>query len=174
MAQFATENFIGGTWKRLLQGLARGAPGARSLRVMLHRWRGVKIGEGVWIGYDVILETAFPHLLTLGHRVEISPRVMIIAHMRELRGVTIEDDVVLGAGVIVLPNVTIGRGSVIAAGSVVTTSIPPMTVAQGNPAKPVAKVGITFGPEVTVKAFSLRLKRLENAAPPKPAAPASS
>ena len=40
-----------------------------------------------------------------------------------------------------LPNVVIGRGSVVAAGSVVTTSVPPMTLVQGNPAKPVAQVG---------------------------------
>ena len=145
--------------------MARSAPGAASLRVCLHRWRGVKIGHDVWIGYDVILETAYPDLVTIHDHVEISPRVMIIAHMRELRGVVIEQDVVLGAGVIVLPNVTIGRGSVVSAGSVVTTSIPAMTVAQGNPAKPVARVGIPFAPDTTVKAFSLALKRLETPSP---------
>lgn len=160
MAHFAKESVLRGSWQRLLQAVARGAPGARSLRVMLHRWRGVHIGQGVWIGYDVILDTAFPHLVTLQDRVEISPRVMIIAHMRELRGVVIEQDVVLGAGVIVLPNVTVGRGSVISAGSVVTASIPPMTLAQGNPAKPVATVAVPFSPQMTVKEFSLGLRRV--------------
>lgn len=52
------------------------------------------------------------------------------------RGVTtIEDDCWLGSGTIVTSGVTIGRGSVIAAGSVVTRDIPPFSVAAGVPAK---------------------------------------
>lgn len=51
------------------------------------------------------------------------------------RAIVIEDDVWLGAGTFVLPGVTIGRGAVIGAGSVVTRDIPPMTVAAGNPAR---------------------------------------
>ncbi|RPI03518.1 MAG: TIGR00374 family protein [Calditrichaeota bacterium] len=50
-------------------------------------------------------------------------------------GVTIEDNVWLGAGVIVLDGVTIGSGSVIGAGSVVTKSVPPNSIAVGVPAK---------------------------------------
>lgn len=49
--------------------------------------------------------------------------------------VIIEDGVWIGANAIILPGVTIGRGSVIGAGSVVTKSVPPMAVAVGNPAK---------------------------------------
>ena len=48
--------------------------------------------------------------------------------------VIIEDNVWIGANSIILPGVTIGRGSVIAAGSVVTKSIPPMVIAGGNSA----------------------------------------
>ncbi|HNQ22608.1 MAG TPA: acyltransferase [Phycisphaerae bacterium] len=50
------------------------------------------------------------------------------------RPITIEDYVWLGCNCIVLPGVTIGRGSVIGAGSVVARDIPPMVVAAGNPA----------------------------------------
>jgi len=46
----------------------------------------------------------------------------------------IESDVWLGYGVIVLSGVTVGRGSIIAAGSVVTKNIPPYSVAAGVPA----------------------------------------
>jgi hypothetical protein len=60
----------------------------------------------------------------------------------EFVSIRIEDDVYLGPGVIILPRVTIGRGAVVAAGSVVTRSVPPMTLVQGNPAKPVARCGI--------------------------------
>lgn len=49
--------------------------------------------------------------------------------------VIIEDDVFIGARSIVLKGVTIGQGAVIGAGSVVTKSIPPRVIAAGNPAK---------------------------------------
>lgn len=49
--------------------------------------------------------------------------------------VTIEDDVWIGAGVVILPGVTIGEGSVIGAGSVVTKNIPPRVVAVGTPCR---------------------------------------
>jgi galactoside O-acetyltransferase len=53
------------------------------------------------------------------------------------QGIVIEDDVWLGAGVTVVDGVTIGRGSIIGAGAVVTTDIPPYSIAVGIPAKPV-------------------------------------
>ena len=49
--------------------------------------------------------------------------------------VVIEDDVWLGYGAVVLTGVTVGRGSVVAAGSVVTRDIPPYSIAGGVPAK---------------------------------------
>lgn len=51
------------------------------------------------------------------------------------RQVTIEDDVWIGANAVILPGVTIGRHSVVAAGSVVTTDVPPGTLVAGVPAK---------------------------------------
>lgn len=51
----------------------------------------------------------------------------------------IEDDVWLGYGTIVLTGVTIGQGSVVAAGSVVTRDIPPYSIAAGVPAKVIGK-----------------------------------
>ena len=47
----------------------------------------------------------------------------------------IEDNVWIGAGAIVLPRVTVGRNSIIAAGAVVTKDVPPYVVVAGNPAK---------------------------------------
>lgn len=49
--------------------------------------------------------------------------------------VTIEDDVWIGTQISILPGVTIGRGSVIGAGAVVTKDTPPYSVAVGMPAK---------------------------------------
>lgn len=148
-----------GLINRVLQLLARIVPGAETIRVMLHRARGVHIGKNVWISQDVILETAHPELITIEDRAFIGIRVTIIAHMRELRqGVRIEHDAFVGPGVIILPNVAIGHGAVVTAGSVVTSSVSPMSVVQGNPAVPVATCGIPLRPETTVKEFSRRLK----------------
>jgi len=54
--------------------------------------------------------------------------------------VVIEDDVFLGMGATVLKGVRVGRGSVIAARSVVTRSIPPFSIAAGNPARVIGQV----------------------------------
>ena len=53
----------------------------------------------------------------------------------ESKPINIEDDVWVGTNSIILPGVTIGRGSVISANSVVNSYIPPMVIAGGNPAK---------------------------------------
>jgi serine acetyltransferase len=153
-----SEPLLAGLWNRILQLLARIAPGARSARVRLNRWRGVRIGKEVWIGYDAIIETSHPHLVTIHDRVWIGIRTTIIAHNREQKGVVIEEDAVLGPGVIVLPNVTIGRGAIVTAGSVVTKSVPPRTMVQGNPAQAIAKVEVPFGLGVSVKEFAKGLR----------------
>ena len=57
--------------------------------------------------------------------------------------VVIEDNVWIGANVTVMPGVTIGKHSVVAAGSVVTTDIPPDTMAAGVPAKIIKKLKFT-------------------------------
>jgi acetyltransferase-like isoleucine patch superfamily enzyme len=153
-----SERLLAGLKNRILQFLARNVPGATTMRVRLNRWRGVNIGKDVWIGYDAIIETSCPHLVTIRDRAAIGMRVTIIAHNREQRGVMIEEDVSLGAGVIVLPNVTIGRGAIVTAGSVVTKSVPPKTMVQGNPARPIATVEIPFGLNVSVKEFAKGLR----------------
>lgn len=155
------ENLLTGFRNRVFQHLARILPGARTLRVSLHRWRGVRIGKGVWIGYDVILDTSRPHLITIEDGASLSMRVTVVAHFRETQGVKIEQDAFVGPGAIILPNVTIGRGAVVTAGSVVTQSVPPMTLVQGNPAVPVATCGVPLSSdEVTLKEFSRRLRPL--------------
>jgi len=53
----------------------------------------------------------------------------------ECRAIVIEDSVWIGANSIILPGVTIGYGSIVASGSIVTKDVPPMVVVGGNPAK---------------------------------------
>lgn len=159
--------FFRGVKNRLLQVLALYAPGAESTRVVLHRWRGVKLGKGSNIGVGTIIETSMPYLVTVGENVHIGVRSVIIGHFRDAPrrdehgreySVRIEDDVFIGPGVIILPNVTIGQGSVVTAGSVVSRSVPPLTMVRGNPATPIARCGVALGMTTPLDVFYRQLK----------------
>ena len=170
------ERFGAGVRNRLLQLLALYAPGARTLRPALHRLRGVKVGEGAFIGTDAIIETAQPHLVAIGRGSVIGIRAVIIAHFRSETAepeaapagptVRIGDDVFIGPGVIVLPNVTIGDGAVVNAGSVVTRSVPPLTMVQGNPASPIARCDVALGMDTPLKEFYRTLKPIKRSHAP--------
>jgi hypothetical protein len=156
------ENPLRGLINRILQLLTMFAPGGEGLRAMLHRARGVKVGKNVWISYNVILETGFPHLITIEEGVFIGIGVIVIAHFQDYLqapsgGVRIGRRAFIGPGVIILPDVEIGEGAVVTAGSVVTRSVPPMTLVQGNPAVAIAKCGVPLWPNTPLKEFSSRL-----------------
>ncbi len=63
------------------------------------------------------------------------PSVPIHAQKHESLGITIEDDVWIGANAVVLDGVTVGRGAVVAAGAVVSRDVPPLAIVGGVPAK---------------------------------------
>ena len=165
-----------GLMSRIYQLAARFLPGGTGMRVKLHRARGVRIGNNVWIGYDAILETSKPWLIDIEDDVLIGIRTTIIAHFNETEGVKIEKGAFIGPGVLIMPNVVIGHGAVVSAGSVVTRSIPPLTVVQGNPAVPVARCEVPMG-DLSVKEFARKLRPLIPPKPPvarkPPAAPAT-
>jgi acetyltransferase-like isoleucine patch superfamily enzyme len=166
---------VTGMRNRALQILALYAPGGDSMRAMLHRLRGVTIGERTWIGFDTLIEPSYPHRVVIGDRVAIGIRVLILAHFahhgrnRETSdggvddrvSVRIEDDVFIGPGALIMPNVTIGAGAVVTAGSVVTRSVAPLTMVQGNPAKPIARCGIPLGLDTPIKEFYRRLTPID-------------
>lgn len=128
-----------------------------SLRLRCLRKAGVVIGEDVYIGEDLIiaemLEEREPRVI-IGDRVAIAQRVTIVTssdpnysrlyeHVTILRGkVEIKDDAWIGAGAIILPNVTIGRGAIVGAGAVVTKDVPDLTVVGGVPARPIKTLEI--------------------------------
>ncbi len=160
-----SERVLSGVVNRALQLVALYAPGATTVRPALHRRRGVSIGRDVFIGTDSIIETSHPDLVSIGDEVVIGIRCVIVGHFRvdeekpiRRPSVRLEDKVFLGPGVIVLPNVTIGYGAVINAGSVVTRSIPRLTMAQGNPASPVARCGVPLGVNTPTKEFYRALR----------------
>ena len=119
----------------------------------MHRWRGVNIGQNVFIGVGALLESSYPWLISIGNQVNIGVRTIIIAHFHFPKDrvmnqkivkptIRIEDEAYIGPGVIILPNVKIGRGAVVSAGSVVTHNIPPLVLVRGNPAEPIARCGV--------------------------------
>lgn len=97
------------------------------LGVNAHCVGPIIIGRDVMMGWDVII-------LTLNHATGVG---------RPMRGqgglprepVVIEDDVWIGARVIILPGVVVHRGAILAAGAVVTKEVPAYAVVGGNPAR---------------------------------------
>jgi acetyltransferase-like isoleucine patch superfamily enzyme len=91
--------------------------------------QSIRIGKRCLIGADVlIVDTDFHPLASEGRR-HNGPSVA------NSRPVEIEDDVFIGARSMILKGVKIGTGSVVGAGSVVTSEVPAGVVVAGNPAK---------------------------------------
>jgi len=104
---------------------------------------GLTIGNNVSMGSDCMID-GYCWLISIGNHVALASKVQIIAHDASTRlfldhdklgKVVIGNDVFIGQGSIILPNVTIGNRVLIGAGSVVSKSIPSNSVAFGNPAK---------------------------------------
>jgi len=167
---------LSGVKNRALQLAALYSPGGDTLRPMLHRRRGVKIGRRTWVGFDTLIEPSYPKRVEIGDRVAIGIRVLILAHFAHLGrnresasgelddrvSVRIEDDVFIGPGAIIMPNVTIGHGAVVASGSVVTRSVAPLTMVQGNPAQPIARCGVPLGLDTPIKDFYRQLTPIQS------------
>jgi galactoside O-acetyltransferase len=111
------------------------------------------IGKRVSINSNVILGAANDGEINIGNDVLIGPNVVIRAsnHIYELKSIPInkqghtggkiiiEDDVWIGANVVILPNVSVGKGAVIGAGAVVNRDIPTYAMAGGVPAKVISE-----------------------------------
>lgn len=96
--------------------------------------RHARISGKVTIGRDVMMG---PHvtIYTRNHDFSRTDIPMNQQDFCKEEPVTIGDDVWIGSHIIILPGVSIGRGSVIGAGSVVTKDVPEWTIVAGNPAK---------------------------------------
>ena len=135
--------------KRLFKWMARWLPGFR-LRIALLRACGYRIGSDVYIGEELLVIeelSDFSQKLVIGDRVAIAPRVTLVTssdanfsrlmeHVAPIRGrIVIGDDAWIGTGVIILPNVSIGRAAIVGAGAVVTRDVPDGAVMAGVPAR---------------------------------------
>ena len=124
--------------------MARTLPGSQSLRPMLHRWRGVRIGRNVFIGDDVYLDNEYPERIEIGDNVEIALRTTVVAHLRGPGKILIKRNAWIGAccliSVVNDRTLTIGEGAVVGAGSIVTSSLPDRVFVKPEPVAPVATV----------------------------------
>lgn len=93
---------------------------------------------GVVIG-DRVYTSPFTQIIAVNHVFD-DPERPIIEQGITAEGIHIEDDVWLGSAAVVTDGVRIGKGSVVAAGAVVTKDVPPHTVVAGIPAKVIKKI----------------------------------
>lgn len=121
--------------------------------IVAYRGAGVHIGErtyvghrcllyghgGIRIGCDALLANDVQ--LICGNHTFARRDLPIRAQPTVEQPIVIEDDVWLGASVIVLGGVTVGHGSVVGAGAVVTGDLPPYSIARGVPARVVGTRG---------------------------------
>ncbi|WP_157264901.1 acyltransferase [Paenibacillus oryzisoli] len=110
---------------------------------------GMVVGKNCSIQPGVVIDYSHCWLIKIGNNVTIAPQAYLLAHdastksiinYTKIGNITIEDNVFIGARALIMPGVTIGKNSIIGAGSIVTKSIPADSVAVGNPAKVVKAV----------------------------------
>ena len=106
------------------------------------------VGKRIDIGHDCRIASGVWVFDSPGHPVDPAARLAgLPPGDDQVRPVTIEDNVWIGGGSIIFPGVTIGNGSVIAAGSVVTGDVPPDTLVAGNPVRRIAALRVSQQPD---------------------------
>jgi acetyltransferase-like isoleucine patch superfamily enzyme len=140
---------------RFIKFIANFYPDAR-IRKLYFRKLGVIMGENTYANLGMriaINEVSEEPKVIIGNNVSIAPNVTFVAESCANNGkeineiqyvkdkltiygkITIDDEVWIGAGVVILPNVHIGKCSIIGAGSVVTNNIDSYSIYAGVPAK---------------------------------------
>lgn len=130
-------------------------PFGRLVRPKLWRLIGCKVGKNVFIGEEVYLDVLNTHLIEIEDGVHITNRSFLLCHQRDLRNyyvntdmakigyvkkkITLKKGCFIGIGTIIMPGVTVGEGSIVAAGSVLVKDVPPWCVVGGVPGKVIKK-----------------------------------
>lgn len=161
------------------------------LRVLKHRRYvqsqinlGMDIGQNVGIMPGVKFDPPHSFLTSIGNNVIIAPNVRFLNHdasafvfnkTAKIGKIIIYDNCFIGAGVILLPGIEIGPNAIIGAGSIVTKSIPPYSIAAGCPANVINSIeplldkkimddkfvihSKDFYPQITDKSFMQAVKK---------------
>lgn len=115
------------------------------------RKQGAQIGDNCSIIPTVL--GAEPYLVKIGNHVTIAGGVSFMTHdggpwifrdeipdLQVFGPIVIEDNCVIGGYAVLFPNIRIGKNSIVGAGSVVITDVPPNTIVMGIPARPIGSV----------------------------------
>lgn len=107
--------------------------------------RGVKLGANVFIDFFVWIEGGLPQYVEIEDCVVLAAHAKILAHDSSLNNMfdipikakitRLQKNCYIGTGAIVMPGITVGEQSIVGAGAVVTSDVPPLTVVGGNPAR---------------------------------------
>ena len=114
---------------------------------------GAQVGEGCFIAsYDLDVGIE-PYLLKIGNHVAIAAGVICMTHdgatwifrdqlpdLQAYGTIVIEDNCFIGLRSLLCPNIRIGRNSIVGAGSVVLSDVPPNSVVMGVPARPFGSI----------------------------------
>ena len=130
---------------KLLQFLAKSSLLSGYMRSRLQKFRGVKFDDvsTVFLGEDIIIDGVCPENVTIKNGCQIGAGTKIVTHyydnkklsdnegyhFRFYEGkVLIEEDVFIGFNCVIAKPVTIGRGSVLGANTVITNDVPPSSI----------------------------------------------
>lgn len=109
----------------------------------------IVVGDNTYIGENNNLRAA-DGVISIGNNCLISQGITIVTSNHGIEGripvtkqpwvskkgkTTICNDVWIGANSVILPDITIGEGAIVAAGSIVTKDVPPFAIVAGNPAR---------------------------------------
>lgn len=106
----------------------------------------VQFGKNVFINHHLTMMSIGG--ITIGDNVQIGPNVMMATDNHDTdnhavlrcRSIVLKENVWVGANVVILPGVTVGKNSIIGAGSIVTKDVPANVVVAGNPARVLKKL----------------------------------
>ena len=131
----------------------------RLVKLVAFFYTDARVREGTYgnLGFRIVSDDYRTRVL-IGKNVSIAPNVVMIAcssanngkkineiryvkeHLWKEDRIVIADDVWIGANVTILPGVSVGKCSVIGAGSVVTKNVEPYTIVAGNPARVIRRL----------------------------------
>jgi maltose O-acetyltransferase len=138
------------------------------------RRKGLKVGKNLFVVSNVSLDRNNCHLISIGDNCTLAHNVVILAHdtsgcvasrtQHRIAPVKLGNNCFIGSNTVVLPGVTIGDNVIVGAGSVVTRNLPSNCVAAGNPAR-VLETMDEFGVKQRrreLEKSNIRLAGLEN------------
>lgn len=121
-----------------------------AVRIRLNKWKGVNIGNNVYIGMFVFLDNAYPEYIYIEDNAAVNAGSMLVAHFNlkkhfesliiaRVSPIVIKEGAMIAVRSIILPGVTVGEYAMVSAASVVSENVEAYTLVRGNPAVRIAK-----------------------------------